>query len=86
MSIVAQAIKEARQGVASAMAMTTAPMPSAGGRTAWAMNAANFRGEFAVGGALAYRFNTPIPVALTAGYAFGGDRNHGTRLGLAGEF
>ena len=63
-----------------------APMPSAGGRTTLAMNVADFRGEFAMGGSLAYRFNTPIPMALTAGYAFGGDRNHGTRLGLAGEF
>jgi len=68
------------------MAMTPAAMPSATGRTSWAMNTAAFRGEFAFGGGLAHRLDTNVPVALTAGYAFGGGNNHGARVGLAGEF
>jgi autotransporter adhesin len=78
--------QEARRGIASAMAMTPASMPSAAGRTSWAMNTAAFRGEFAFGGGLAYRMDTHVPMALTAGYAYGGGNNHGARVGLAGEF
>nr|WP_022723195.1 hypothetical protein [Rhodopseudomonas sp. B29] len=78
--------REARRGVAAAMSMTPAPMPSKAGRTSWAMNTASFRGEFGFGGSLAYRLDTNAPVALTAGYAYGGGDNHGARVGLAGEF
>ncbi len=78
--------KEARQGVAAAIAMTTAPMPSAPGRMSWAMNLATFKGEYAFGGSLAYRFDAPIPIALTAGYAYGGGKSHAARVGLQGEF
>nr|WP_245282553.1 hypothetical protein [Chelatococcus daeguensis] len=78
--------KEARQGVAAAIAMTTAPMPSAPGRASWAMNLATFKGEYAFGGSLAYRFDAPIPIALTAGYAYGGGKSHAARVGLQGEF
>lgn len=78
--------REARRGVAAAMSMTPAPMPSKAGRTSWAMNTSTFRGEFGVGGSLAYRLDTNVPVALTAGYAYGGGDNHGARVGLAGGF
>lgn len=78
--------KEARQGVAAAVAMTTAPMPSAPGRTSWAMNLATFKGEYAFGGSLAHRFDAPIPIALTAGHAYGGGKSHAARVGLQGEF
>jgi autotransporter adhesin len=78
--------REARRGIASAMAMTPASMPSAAGRTSWSMNTSTFRGEFAFGGGLAHRFDTNVPMAVTAGYAFGGGNNHGARVGLAGEF
>jgi hypothetical protein len=77
---------EARRGVAAAMAMTTASMPSAAGRTSWAINVANFHGQSATGGSLAHRLNTGVPLAITAGYAYGGGDNHGARVGLAGEF
>src|SRR5690606_2734292 len=40
-------ITENRRGIAAAMAMTTAAMPSAPGRTTWAINAAAFLGEMA---------------------------------------
>jgi trimeric autotransporter adhesin len=77
---------EARRGVAAAMAMTPASMPSAAGRTSWAMNTSTFHGEYAFGGGLAHRLDTNVPMALTAGYAYGGGNNHGARVGLAGEF
>ena len=41
-----QTRKEARQGVAMAIAMATAPMPSAPGKTTWATNGATYRGEW----------------------------------------
>lgn len=77
---------EARRGVASAMAMTPASMPSAAGRTSWAVNTSTFHGEYAFGGGLAHRLDTNVPMAVTAGYAYGGGNNHGARVGLAGEF
>jgi trimeric autotransporter adhesin len=77
---------EARRGIASAMAMTPASMPSAAGRTSWAVNTSTFRGEYAFGGGLAHRLDTNVPMAVTAGYAYGGGNSHGARVGLAGEF
>jgi autotransporter adhesin len=77
---------ESRRGIATAMAMTTAPLPSAVGRTSWAMNLAHFRGESAFGASLAHRLNTPDPLALTGGYSYGGGKAHGVRVGLQGEF
>lgn len=77
---------EARQGIAAAIAMTTAPMPSVPGRTSWAGNVGYFKGETAFGGSLAHRLDFDEPFAFTAGYAYGGGTSHGFRLGLAGEF
>lgn len=68
------------------MAMTTASLPSAIGRTSWAMNLAHFRGESAFGASLAHRLNTREPLALTGGYSYGGGKAHGMRIGLQGEF
>jgi hypothetical protein len=68
------------------MAMTTAPMPSRPGRTSWAVNGAAFMGEGAAGASLAYRLDTNEPLALTAGYAYGGGNAQGVRVGLQGEF
>jgi autotransporter adhesin len=78
--------REARQGVAAAMAMTSAPMPSAPGRTSWASNLSSFRGEWGGGFSIAHRLDTAIPLALTGGYAYGGGKSHGLRVGLQGEF
>jgi autotransporter adhesin len=78
--------RESRQGVAAAMAMTSAAMPSAPGRTSWATNTAVFRGEWAGGFALSHRLDTSVPLAVTAGYSVSGGSNHGLRFGLAGEF
>ncbi|MBA9061920.1 hypothetical protein [Methylobacterium fujisawaense] len=82
-----QTRKEARQGVAMAIAMATAPMPSAPGKTTWATNGATYRGEWAGGLAVAHRLPTCcVPIAVTAGMAYGGDNAVGVRAGLAGEF
>ena len=78
--------REARQGVAAAMAMTAAPMPSRPGRTSWAGNTATFRGEWAAGFSMAHRFDLPVPVAINAGVSLAGNGFGGARLGLSGEF
>ena len=77
---------ESRQGVAAAVAMGSAPMPSAPGRTTWAGNTSLFNGAVGVGGSVAHRFDTTIPLAVTAGYAYGGNRGQVARAGLEGEF
>jgi hypothetical protein len=80
-----QVRKEARQGVASAMAMSTASMPSEPGRTSWTVNGAAFDGQAAWGGSVAHRLNFAVPFAVTAGFAVSYS-NSGGRIGLAGEF
>jgi hypothetical protein len=64
----------------------TVPMPSAVGHTSCAANTSTFHGEYAFGGGLADRLDTNVPMAITAGYAYGGGNTHGARVGLAGEF
>ncbi|MGU3536241.1 hypothetical protein [Methylobacterium sp. A54F] len=78
--------REMRQGVATALAMPTASMPSAPGRTSWVANSATYKGAWAGGMALAHRLDTAVPLALSVGYAYGGDNSHGVRAGLGGEF
>jgi hypothetical protein len=68
------------------MAMDTAPMPSAPGRTSWAMNTSTFKNEFAGGFSFAHRLNTARPFAVTGSYGNSGGNTHGGRVGLAGEF
>ena len=76
---------EARQGIAAAIAMS-ATMPSAAGRVSWTVNTGMFKNETAVGGSLAFRLPTPVPLALNAGYAFSGTDTHAFRAGASGEF
>ena len=78
--------QDMKQGVAAAMAMAQAPMPSAPGKVAYAVNGATFRGEYAVGGSLQYRLNTAAPMAVNLGLSFAGNKNNGVRVGVAGEF
>jgi autotransporter adhesin len=78
--------EESRQGVAAAVAMGSASMPSAPGRTTWAGNTSLFNGAVGVGGSVAHRLDTTIPLSVTAGYAYGGNRGHVARAGLEGEF
>jgi hypothetical protein len=77
---------ESRQGVAAAVAMGSAPMPSAPGRTTWAGNTSLTNGAAGVGGSVAHRFDTVIPLAVSAGYAYGGNKTHVARVGVQGEF
>jgi hypothetical protein len=77
--------KEARAAAASAIAISTASMPSAPGRTSWTVNAAEFNDQPGWGGSVAHRLNLSVPFAVTAGFAFSG-ANNGARVGLSGEF
>lgn len=77
---------DARSGIAAAMAMGYAPMPSAPGRTSYALNGSTFRDAQAIGGALSHRLNTEEPFAITAAFAYAGHANNAVRFGVAGEF
>lgn len=78
--------REARRGIAAAMAMSSAPMPSAPGRTSWTVNAAEFNGEAALGGSIAHRFGSgERPLAVSAGFSHSGGES-GFRVGMSGEF
>lgn len=76
--------QEERAGVAAAMAMANATLPSAPGRLSYAANAATFRGAAALGGSVAYRLDTKVPLALTGGVA-GSSGYVGGRIGIMGE-
>jgi autotransporter adhesin len=78
--------RDVKQGIASAVAMANAPMPSAPGRASYAVNGAVFRGEYAVGGSLMYRIPGNVPVAVSAGFSYAGNKNNAARIGVAGEF
>ena len=79
--------KEARGGVAAAVALVNAPMPSAPGKTSWAGNVAKFRDQYAMGFSFAHRLNSNMPLAMTAGFAYTPGTSDVTgRFGMAGEF
>jgi hypothetical protein len=75
-----------QHGIAAAVALPSAFMPSAPGRTSWAVNAATFNGDVGAGFSLAHRFNTSVPLAITASYGYGGGSANVARLGFMGEF
>ena len=74
------------RGVAAAVALPGAFMPSAPGKTAWAINGAAFQSQFGAGISLAHRLNLSTPIAVTAAYGNGGGTAHVGRFGLMGEF
>jgi autotransporter adhesin len=78
--------RDMQQGVAAAMAMAQAPMPSSAGGISYAVNGAMFRGEYAGGASMMYRLNTAYPMAVSVGISFAGNKNNGARIGIAGEF
>jgi hypothetical protein len=79
--------KEARGGVAAAVALVNAPMPSAPGKTSWAGNVAKFKDQYAMGVSFSHRLNSNIPLAMTAGFAYTPGTSDVTgRFGMAGEF
>ena len=78
--------EESRRGIAAAMALADAPFPSAPGKTSYAAKGAVFRGEMAVSASLTHRLDADTPLALSAGVAYGGGKNTGATVGIAGEF
>ncbi len=78
--------REAREGVAGALALTAAPMPSQGGKTTYAANFGFFKDAAAFGGSFAHRLDTNIPLAMAAGIAVSGNGTLGGRVGVLGEF
>jgi autotransporter adhesin len=78
--------REARRGIAAAMALAAAPMPSAPGRTTVAVNAGYYHGEAGFGVGISHRFNATVPLVLSGSYANGGGNEHVGRVGMALEF
>lgn len=78
--------RDMKQGVAAAIAIANASMPSAPGKLSYAINGAMFRGEAAAGGSLMYRLPTNNPMAINVGISHAGKKNQGVRVGVAGEF
>lgn len=78
--------RDMRQGIAAAVAIGQAPMPSAPGRTSYVVNGAAFRGEQAIGGSVMHRLDGANPIAIGAGFSLAGNKNNAFKLGLAGEF
>ncbi len=78
--------RNAQQGIAAAVAMGQAAMPSEPGRTSYVLNGAAFRGEFAVGGSIMHRVDAGTPLAIGVGFSFAGNKNNAFRAGIAGEF
>jgi trimeric autotransporter adhesin len=81
-----QTVIQTERGVAAVAAMANISMPSAPGRTSWAVNGAAFLGEVGGGLSFAHRLNTSVPIAVTAAYGNGGGSAHVGRVGLMGEF
>jgi autotransporter adhesin len=77
---------ELRRGIAATAALPSVFMPSAPGRSAFAMNGATFAGESARGFPFAHRLNVGTQAVLTAGYASAGYIDHVGRIGFAVEF
>ena len=78
--------QESERGIAAAMAMGNAFMPSAPGRTSYVLNGVIYRGEHAVGGSVMHRLNTDNAFAITGGVSYGGKKKAAVKFGVAGEF
>jgi trimeric autotransporter adhesin len=78
--------REARRGIAAAVATPSAPMPSLPGRTTWQVRTSTFLNEYGAGFAFSHRLNTRMPLAFVGGYGNGGGRDHTGYIGLGGEF
>ena len=79
-------ILQTQRGVAATAAMANIWMPSAPGKTAWAVNGATFQSDIGAGFSIAHRLNLNVPLAITASYGNGGSNVHVGRVGLMGEF
>ena len=76
----------ADRGIAAVAAMANVSMPSAPGKTTWALNGAMFQNELGGGLSVAHRLDVSVPVAVTGAYGNGGGNAHVGRVGLMGEF
>lgn len=76
----------ARRGIAAAVAIGSASMPSAPGRTSYDFNLATYRGQQAVGGSLKHRLATVDPIAVSVGFSIAGRGDNSARVGVSGEF
>jgi len=81
-----QQMAQLYRGIAAAVAIGSAPMPSAPGRLSWSINASAFQSDLGAGLSFAYRLPTPVPMAVTASYGNGGGIANVGRIGLMGEF
>ena len=77
--------RENQRGIAAAMAMADAPMPSHAGGTSYMAKTAVFRGQVGFSAALSHRFGS-APFALSAGVSHAGGKNTGANVAVAGEF
>jgi hypothetical protein len=92
----AKSLVDMQRGLAASFAMTSAPMPSAPGKTSWSLNASAIQSTSFVQGAgnktgfgasVGHRvdlFNQPF--MFTFGYANAPGGFHAGRVGIAGEF
>ena len=75
---------EARRGVAAAVAMSEAPMPSVDGGISYSLHGGGYRGQYAMGASAKYRINRSA--AVDVGVSFAGHGDTAFRVGLSGEF
>jgi len=75
---------EARRGIAAAVAMSEAPMPSRDGGISYSLHGAGYRGQYAIGGSMKYRINRSV--AIDFGVSSAGHKDTAVRLGVSGEF
>jgi len=81
-----RAFQQFDHGITAAVSLPSIFMPSAPGRTSWAVNAGTFNGDVGAGFGLAHRLPVSVPLAVTASYAYGGGSANVARFGFMGEF
>ena len=76
--------RKAFSGIAAAVAMGSAPMPSAAGKTDVSVHTGLFENYTGFGMAFSHRLNTDVPLAIDGGFAHAGQREHRPRRLLGG--
>jgi hypothetical protein len=78
--------REARQGIALAVAMPAAHMPSARGKTTVTAATGAYKGYGAIGGAIMHRLDTATPIAIGASGSLGIRNSFAVRGEITAEF
>ena len=78
--------REEREGIAGALSLVSAPLPSAGGKTTYAANFGFYKDATALGASFAHRLDVNLPFAVSAGIAVSGQGFVSGRVGVLGEF